>query len=188
MGYIKRKTARWVCCKGRRSKCSTISLPVTTWIHFEPSPCFSHPARCCFHAAYYYGACSCAPPFSPHHRSRTSLCRDKHAIRPPTGNVGPAARPLTSTQTMRSPHPARESRGRYGSSSFHAAMARTVGSWMRRLIQCGGTQYTFTLTEVNNWVGGDGAQKLKAMLVNGECCLQISPNLSLTTSQASSQV
>lgn len=28
-------------------------------------------------------------------------------------------------------------------------------------------QYTFTLTEVNNWVGGDGAQKVKAMLVNG---------------------
>ncbi|KAK4186311.1 putative laccase precursor [Podospora australis] len=28
--------------------------------------------------------------------------------------------------------------------------------------------YTFTLTEVNNWVGGDGAQKVKAMLINGQ--------------------
>ncbi|KAK1753358.1 putative laccase precursor [Echria macrotheca] len=28
--------------------------------------------------------------------------------------------------------------------------------------------YTFTLTEVNNWVGGDGRVKVKAMLVNGQ--------------------
>jgi len=28
--------------------------------------------------------------------------------------------------------------------------------------------YTFTLTEVNNWVGGDGRVKAKAMLVNGQ--------------------
>ncbi|KAH8912965.1 Cu-oxidase-domain-containing protein [Coniochaeta sp. PMI_546] len=27
--------------------------------------------------------------------------------------------------------------------------------------------YTFTLTEVNNWVGGDGVAKVKAMLING---------------------
>ena len=29
-------------------------------------------------------------------------------------------------------------------------------------------QYTFTITETNNWVGGDGGTKVKAMLVNGE--------------------
>ena len=29
-------------------------------------------------------------------------------------------------------------------------------------------QYTFTLTEVNNWIGGDGRPKVKAMLVNGQ--------------------
>nr|CDP29442.1 Putative laccase precursor [Podospora anserina S mat+] len=28
--------------------------------------------------------------------------------------------------------------------------------------------YTFTLTEVNNWIGGDGGIKAKAMLVNGQ--------------------
>ncbi|KAK4162393.1 putative laccase precursor [Cladorrhinum sp. PSN259] len=28
--------------------------------------------------------------------------------------------------------------------------------------------YTFTITEVNNWVGGDGGTKVKAMLVNGQ--------------------
>lgn len=28
--------------------------------------------------------------------------------------------------------------------------------------------YTFTLTEVNNWPGGDGRLKAKAMLVNGQ--------------------
>ncbi|KAK3320100.1 multicopper oxidase-domain-containing protein [Cercophora scortea] len=28
--------------------------------------------------------------------------------------------------------------------------------------------YTLTLTEVNNWVGGDGRKKVKAMLVNGQ--------------------
>lgn len=31
------------------------------------------------------------------------------------------------------------------------------------------SKYTFTLTEVNNWVGGDGVAKVKAMLVNGKC-------------------
>lgn len=29
-------------------------------------------------------------------------------------------------------------------------------------------QYTFTLTEVDNWVGGDGVAKTKAMLINGK--------------------
>lgn len=29
-------------------------------------------------------------------------------------------------------------------------------------------QYTFTITETNNWVGGDGGTKVRAMLVNGK--------------------
>ena len=32
-------------------------------------------------------------------------------------------------------------------------------------------QYTFTITEVNNWVGGDGVAKAKAMLINGKLTL-----------------
>ena len=31
-----------------------------------------------------------------------------------------------------------------------------------------GSKYTLTITEVDNFVGGDGATKVKAMLVNGK--------------------